>query len=195
MTTLAPTLMPDAQPVDVIVSFLQQDSDIPVELWKYCADEWQVGYYAFDPENYFREQGEPTVEEEIATDLDDSDPESDDDEPITEDEIEEEQLTDREITPEIQEQIVIHAPLIQALKEFWTSLMVFTTDNPTVTGWAKMCENMERFIAYQPVDRARLIRHVYRINLARQEAEALVPHTTGFATNTVLLDILNQKFD
>lgn len=198
--TPAPTISPEAKPVDTIVGFLQQEASTPVELWKYCADEWRANYYAFDPENFFLEQGEPAVEEEIPDpDLeDDGDDDEDtvDDDIVPDDDASSEEITEsRVITPEIKEQMILYAPLCQALKEFWSELLVFTTDNPAVANWDKMCANMDRFIAFVPLDRDRLIRHVRRIDQARQEAQALLPHTTGFQTNTVLLDILNNKFE
>ncbi len=86
------------------------------------------------------------------------------------------------------------ASYIRALKEFWGSMIVFTEDNPTVPDWNSMLESITKYIAFVPVDRDRLIRHVQRLNRARMEAEALRPRTHGVQQGTALFDIRNHQF-
>lgn len=190
----APTIAPDAQPRDVIIDYLSRGDAVAVELWKYCADEWANKYYAFDPENYFREQAEPAVEPEIESD-DTDDGDSDETDGPTFDLEEDTGNGIMPLTPEIQEQLVLYGPLCVALKEFWTSMMIFTEDNPLVADWAGVVAAFEKFANFVPVDADRLIRHVRRMHQARLEAEAMRPKTFIVQQNTILHDMLNNKLD
>ena len=205
-TTPAPTIAPEPLAIDVIVEYLGKGDSLSADLWKYCTNQWETLYFAFDPENYFYELNQNAITEPDDEDGDgvaDSDPVDIENDPAAAVDIDDEdeglaEMPETEsqdtLTPEQREQLAIYAPYIRALKEFWGSMIVFTEDNPTVPDWNSMLESITKYIAFVPVDRDRLIRHVQRLNSARMEAESLRPRTHGVQQGTALFDIRNHQF-
>lgn len=206
-STPAPTIAPEPMPVDVICEYLKKSDILSVELWKYCATQWSEGDFAFDPEHYFiseptglQEPGEEDAEALEGPDIDpDADPVDDPIATVTDDE--EEALAElpegeepEKLSAEAREQIVLYAPYIRALKDFWTSMVIFTEDNPAVADWQAIVDRVNKYAAFVPVDRDRLIRHVQRLNSARIEAESLMPSVRVLQKGTALFEIRNSRF-
>ena len=62
-TTPAPTIAPEPLAIDVIVEYLGKGDSLSADLWKYCTNQWETLYFAFDPENYFYELNQNAITE------------------------------------------------------------------------------------------------------------------------------------
>lgn len=209
-----PTFAEITMPVDIITEYIRKGDDTSFNLWKFCVDQWGDNYYAFNPWNFFAETSDNTTEDEIEPEYETSlDSETDalleavaKDAVIDEDsdqidpgdeldkELEESDIDISELSIENREMMILYAPYIGALKEFWTSMMIFTEDNSTVPNWESVSEGVMKYIAHVPKDRERLIRHIHRLNRGRLEAELLKPITNTVNAGMVLFDIQSTTF-
>lgn len=200
--THVPTIAPEPIAVDVICDFLRKPDVLPVELWRYCAMQWIAADYAFDPEHYFtNEPVADAVDEDVPEDDIDTVPESDADvvdDPVAVIDEEDDEGADPEpdtsvLSVEAREQIVLYTPYINALKRFWTDMMIFTEDVPVIKDWKSTVERVVKYVGFVPVDRARLIRHVQRLNNARIEAENLKNQTHTIQKGSALYQIYTSN--
>lgn len=196
------TLTPESQPIDTIAEYIRIGDPVVVELWKHYARQWLNQDYAFESLEFFLgvESEEEAPEAQDDEEEDERLPDPDLDEGVCSPEdpdegqgVREEDTEPGVPTPEQREQIALYAPLTRAMCKYWTDLLVFTDPLPSVLVWQDLCDMIEKYVAFQPSDPERLLRHAQRLNSARIEADALVQKSNTLTHGSTLYEILYSK--